>query len=177
MARPFSRQAGRQRSRGQTLVEVALVLPVFLVLLMILFDFGRVVYAMNTINQDAREGVRRGIVSTSSISVFQDRFDEIRAAALTMAPAVPITGANIYGDVGSCSDVDTATGGTPAMLDDDDASAFCFYPNGLTNADPATPPKVVVHIRVTVGLITPIISNIVGDGITLDAQAEQLIQS
>jgi Flp pilus assembly protein TadG len=167
MARPFSRRAGRPRTRGQALVEVALVLPIFLLLLMTLFDFGRVIYAQNTINQDAREGVRKGIVSTGDLkttALFTARFADIRAAALTMAPAVPITGALIFGADGAC------TGAVP--LDSAPNADKCFYPDGVTS----TTATVVVRIHVRVNFITPIISNILG-GIDLWATAQQLIQS
>ena len=48
----------RSRWRGQALVEFALVLPIFLLILMTLLDFGRVIYAQHTINQDAAGGAR-----------------------------------------------------------------------------------------------------------------------
>ena len=57
--------------RGQTLVEFALILPVFVLLLVGIFDFGRAVYAFNTINQAAREGARLAIVD-QTISHIQD---------------------------------------------------------------------------------------------------------
>ena len=44
MSRRRSRGPAR-RSKGQSLVEFALVLPVLLVLLMGVFDFGRAIYA------------------------------------------------------------------------------------------------------------------------------------
>ena len=37
-----------------------MVLPIFLLILMGLLDFGRVIYAQHTINQDAAEGARVG---------------------------------------------------------------------------------------------------------------------
>ena len=52
----------RSERRGQTLVEFALILPVFLLLLMGIFDFGRAVYAYNTISNAARQAVRLAIV-------------------------------------------------------------------------------------------------------------------
>ena len=176
MARPFSRRAGHERTRGQALVEVALVLPIFLLLLMTMFDFGRVIYAQHTITQDAREAVRRAIVSTDTLTtpaLFTARFAEIRAAARVMAPAVPITDASIFGAAGACS----AASGTPAMPNDPTVAGSCFYPNGVNNATLTTPAKVVVRIQVIVPLITPIISNILGGGITVSATAEQLVQS
>lgn len=51
-----------QDDRGQALVEFALILPIFLLLLIGLFDFGRAIYAFNTINQAAREAARLAIV-------------------------------------------------------------------------------------------------------------------
>ena len=167
MARPFSRRAGRPRTRGQAIVEVALVLPIFLLLLMVLFDFGRVIYAQNTINQDAREGVRRGMVSTSGLSgaAWTTRYAAIRAAARTMAPAVPIADKDIFGAPGACA----------GTLPPDAApnAATCFYPTGVLLATSTC----VVNISVRVDFITPIISNILGGGITLTAKAEQIIQS
>jgi Flp pilus assembly protein TadG len=48
--------------RGQALVEFALILPIFILLLVGLFDFGRAIYAFNTINQAARVAARLAIV-------------------------------------------------------------------------------------------------------------------
>jgi hypothetical protein len=56
--------AGRRRPRtpGQSLVEFALVLPVFFLLLFGLIDMGRYVYLNSTLSQAAREGARVGAV-------------------------------------------------------------------------------------------------------------------
>ena len=48
----------RQRSRGQALVEFALVLPIFLMLLMAVFDLGRAIYMYNGVAEAARELAR-----------------------------------------------------------------------------------------------------------------------
>jgi hypothetical protein len=53
----------RPRGRGQSLVEFALVLPIFAILLFGIIDFGRYVYTANAINNGAREGARSGSVS------------------------------------------------------------------------------------------------------------------
>ncbi len=52
----------RKERRGQTLVEMALILPIFLLILMGIFDFGRAVYAYNTVANAARQAVRLAIV-------------------------------------------------------------------------------------------------------------------
>ncbi|MFD9704934.1 TadE/TadG family type IV pilus assembly protein [Lentzea sp. NPDC059081] len=46
------------RDRGATAVEVALLMPILLVLVMGIVDFGRALHAQITLTQAAREGVR-----------------------------------------------------------------------------------------------------------------------
>jgi Flp pilus assembly protein TadG len=52
----------RRRRPGQSLVEFALILPVLLLIFMGIVDFGRVIYAYNSVSNAAREGARIGIV-------------------------------------------------------------------------------------------------------------------
>ncbi len=52
----------RRGSRGQSVVEFALVLPIFLMLTVGVIDLGRGVYYYNTLANVAREGARFGIV-------------------------------------------------------------------------------------------------------------------
>ncbi len=55
----------KRRSRGQALVEFALVIPIFLLMLFGLIDIGRLVYLNATLSQAAREGARVGSVEAS----------------------------------------------------------------------------------------------------------------
>ena len=48
----------RHRATGQSLVEFALVIPIFLLILFGLIDMGRAVYSNNTVGQAAREAAR-----------------------------------------------------------------------------------------------------------------------
>ena len=48
----------RQRTRGQALVEFALALPIFLMLMMAVFDLGRGIYMYNGVAEAARELAR-----------------------------------------------------------------------------------------------------------------------
>lgn len=52
----------RRRARGQSLVEFALILPIFLLMIMGVVDFGRAIYAYNAVSNAAREGARLLIV-------------------------------------------------------------------------------------------------------------------
>ena len=47
---------------GQSLVEFALVLPLFFLLMMGLFDIGRAIFYYSTLNTAVREGTRYAIV-------------------------------------------------------------------------------------------------------------------
>jgi hypothetical protein len=57
----------RGPSRGQTLVEFALVIPVFLLILFGLIDLGRFVVTDHILSQAAREGARLAAVQASWI--------------------------------------------------------------------------------------------------------------
>ena len=59
----FQRRRRGSRGRGQALVEFALVIPLFLLLLVAIFDLGRAVFAYNTLSNAAREGARIAIVN------------------------------------------------------------------------------------------------------------------
>ncbi len=58
----------RRASRGQALVETALVLPLFLALLLGVVDLGRAVWATTSLNSAAREAARFAIVHGGSAS-------------------------------------------------------------------------------------------------------------
>ena len=56
----------RRVAPGQSLAEFALVVPIFLVILLAVFDLGRVVWANNSLANAAREAARFAIVHGGS---------------------------------------------------------------------------------------------------------------
>jgi len=54
--------------KGQELVEFALILPILLVLLLGVIEFGRLIFIYNTIANAAREGARYAIVDPANAS-------------------------------------------------------------------------------------------------------------
>ena len=52
----------RDKPRGQAMVEFALIFPIFILLLVGMFDLGRVVWVNNTLATAAREAARYAIV-------------------------------------------------------------------------------------------------------------------
>jgi Flp pilus assembly protein TadG len=69
----LKRLAGRPRKGedGQSLVEFALVLPIFLLVLFAIVDFGMAFHAWITVTNSAREGARIGSVHAPSASIEQ----------------------------------------------------------------------------------------------------------
>jgi Flp pilus assembly protein TadG len=82
--------AASRRSRGQGLVEFALVFPVFILLLMGLFDVGRLVFAYNTLSNASRDGARVAIYD-QSISGGVYRAEQEAADQATMLGLDPAT--------------------------------------------------------------------------------------
>jgi Flp pilus assembly protein TadG len=105
MARTERSSAARRPASGQALVEIAFTLPMFLLLLMILVDFGRVIYAQNAISQNAHAATRFGSVSAPQTDT------AIRGRARLVPPGAPLPDSAITGE-----------GGT-------------FYPDGVDEGD------------------------------------------
>jgi Flp pilus assembly protein TadG len=59
---------GGQKPRGQAMVEFALVIPVFILLMVGIFDLGRVIWVNDTLNTAAREAARYAIIHGGSES-------------------------------------------------------------------------------------------------------------
>jgi len=72
---------------GQSVVEFALVLPIFLLLVMGLIQFGAIFNGQITVTSAAREGARLGVVGTPNPEV-RDRLIE-HTAALFLQPLTP----------------------------------------------------------------------------------------
>jgi Flp pilus assembly protein TadG len=126
-------------SRGQALVEFALVLVVASSLLLTLFDLGHIVFIQNAIIQGAREGARLGSVEASFTAA---KYAAIRSAVIAEAPAAGVVADDISGDAPACPDSGDADVVSPTT---------CFYPEGPTGS------TVVVNVRVTLPTVSPVI--------------------
>lgn len=131
--------ARRLADGGQALVEFALVLPVLLLLFFALLDFGRAVYAYNTIANSARSAGRVAIVDQTTTKV--------KDAAIAQAVALGASGS----DVTVCYKTASST------------QQDCAAPG--TQACP-TPVQIgclaLVTVRYQFTGITPVISTLIG---------------
>jgi hypothetical protein len=58
----------RRTPRGQSMVEIAILLPLLLLILMMILDLGRAVYYYSVIHNAAREGARFGVVNYHNVT-------------------------------------------------------------------------------------------------------------
>jgi len=89
-------------NRGQALVEFALVLMLFLVLVFGITEFGRYLYLKNTATQGARAGARVAAVTTNwaqKAAIFSAATSLIHGATAVIEPpydsTTPSTGASV----------------------------------------------------------------------------------
>lgn len=134
-----------RKSRGQTLVEFAIVLPLFVLILAGIFDFGRAIYGYHTLLNASREAAREAVVDQT--------LSHIQARAVDHAVALGITA----GDV----DVDYRRASTP------DAVGSCNANLGLPQIAGCI---AVVRLEYTYDAAVPLISALVGQ-ITLAGES------
>jgi len=136
--------------RGQGLVEFALVFPVFVLLLLGIFDLGRAVYAYNTIGDAAREGARVAIVNqieTSPDCVLDRPIQDL---------------ANPHWSIKACA----IRWGNALDLQDANVTVSYAAPPGITlTCSPTVSVGCIATVTVTYDWhpITPIIGGLVGD--------------
>ncbi len=67
----------RRSQRGQTLVEFALILPILILILFGILEFGRIFYSYISITNAVREGARIGVVGAEDDEIIA----KVKAAA------------------------------------------------------------------------------------------------
>jgi hypothetical protein len=145
----------RNRTAGQALVETALVMPIFLMLLMGIVDLGRAVWATTSLASAAREATRFAIVhggsAYSSCPVGPPGLD---SPTVTASPACP------YPSPSKQSIVDAAR--TAAIAGGSNVSVSVCYGDGCsgntdvpTTGNNARGQTVTVVVSSTVNLVVP----------------------
>lgn len=78
-------------SRGQAIVELALVLPLVLLILFSIMEFGRAYQAYVTVNYLAREGARQGAVGATATEIETLTKDRARTGGLDQTLVAVVT--------------------------------------------------------------------------------------
>jgi Flp pilus assembly protein TadG len=152
-------------SRGQALVEFALIVPIFILLLIGVFDVGRLVFASNDASHAARDAARFASVSPvdcdSIFYVVQHQSQLGAGVSVTVTyRAAPSFSSQNPGWSNVCPAYNPAT-----PYDNDPA----------TGTMSATATKIGGEIRVSVSnplsLATPVISTLLGGAITVNGSS------
>jgi hypothetical protein len=174
----------RDRSRGQALVEFALILPIFIMLLVGMFDLGHVVWANDSLATAAREGARFAVVHGGSNRTtcpqgplpanFEGAVDSATLCGFTPSSVIPsvdsregirAAATRWLNGVGGTTTISVCYGNVTSCSGDVDAP-------GATNVDGT---KVTVTVTSTVGLAAP---SLLGLGpITLSGTATMLVNN
>ena len=141
---------------GQSLAEFALVLPIFVLIVMALFDLGRGVFIYNGLTNAAREAVRLAIVNQDKTLVAKRAQDMAFGTQITNSPAALV---NFYRDEPNTDNVEANP-----RCDNSDASHAI-----------AVGCIAVVKAQANWQAITPIIGDLVGP-INLEARSELAIE-
>jgi Flp pilus assembly protein TadG len=136
-----SKRCGDGKTKGQALVEFALVLPILLLFIFGIIDAGRLIYTFNTVANSARDGARVAIVNQSTTGT--DTCDTTSATAWAKGCSI-LSGTNLGL---TTTDVDVI------YRDPTDTSA-CTVPTIGCIA--------VVTVRGQFQALTPIIGQIIG---------------
>ena len=80
----------RDSERGQTLVEFGLLIPIVMLMMVGLFDLGRVVFINNSLSDGARDGARHASTDPRDAGYCAQRRDAVRSATRGQ-PLTPYT--------------------------------------------------------------------------------------
>lgn len=100
--RQAPRATGRRQERGQSTVELAFAFPVFILLVIGMVEYGRVMMLQHTITNAAREGARIAAFSGSDTNTVQTAVNNylstaglnISSARMTISGAKAASGGN-----------------------------------------------------------------------------------
>ena len=134
----------REISRGQSLVEFALILPVFLLFLVIAVDFGRLFYTYIQLNNIAREGAAYAAanptVDNATLTTIALRESNVQAqrgegAITATATCAPVACASALGGTGAGNRVTVGVSETFSFFT---PLIGAFWPGGLRIGSAAT---------------------------------------
>jgi TadE-like protein len=162
----------RATPRGQSMVEFALIFPIFILLLVGMFDLGRVVWVNNTLATASREAARFAVVhgAKSACPVGPPAAGTQIPAASTSCP-YPAPSRQAIKDVAQRWAAGTSSNVTVHVCYG--AVTTCVSDTDLAGATDARGTQVIVTVTSVVGLSIP---SLVGfTGFSLDASSTMLV--
>jgi Flp pilus assembly protein TadG len=164
-------EVGKQKSRGQSMVEMALVLPIIMVLLMGAVDFGFVLYAHVQVAAAAGEGARAGSLTLFAPGVNNPgladhdahRMRQVKAAVVRAMGRLSTTSPSFAVNVNSSTPDDVRVTYDPSI------------PSPSTN-DTRTGNQMIVEVRYRQRLFFSFLPGMAGDYFQVSSRARFRIQ-
>ncbi len=187
--------SARRAQSGQALVEFALVIPVFFLALVGIFDVGRMVYTNSALSQAAREGARLAATEAAWVGVTAPSCVSSASAIGPGNPGAhvcPATVANLRAHVGEAVNRMAVSLGTlsavhiscneGSSLDPAPSGDWTDQPGGLGNGCQTLAGTAVgtdgdlisVRVEYTYSPVTPIIGSLIGS-VPLSGSATMVI--
>lgn len=94
----------RKGEKGQSLLEFAMVAPIFFLVLFAIIDFGMAFHAWITVTNSAREGARLGVVRATAVDIEA----RVREAAGNLGDDLSVSVTNAEGAPGESVVVDVS---------------------------------------------------------------------
>lgn len=178
----LKRTASKRVTRGQGLVEFALVMPIFFMLVAGIIDLGWMVYNYSQLYNGLREALRYGSVSGYSAIPQYQQCDGIRTKLMTMA---------IHSGIRADQITIVYDDGRPVDESEAHKIAFCatnatnitFYNNyipiGAVSAQPRTQiftgDRIVIYANVNIRFLTPVFGALFPNGLPIQIDASRTI--
>jgi len=89
----------KKSQRGQSIVEFALVLPIFLLIMLGLVEFGRLWMTVNVLTGAAREGARAAAVHGAGSSEARTAAQNVLSGGNVSGATITVVGPNASGEV------------------------------------------------------------------------------
>ncbi|HVH64985.1 MAG TPA: TadE/TadG family type IV pilus assembly protein [Candidatus Acidoferrum sp.] len=150
-----------RRHSGQSMIEFALLAPVFFLLLLGTMDLGRGVYIYNTISDAAREGTRAAIPYDSPLPT--------NAQVVTAVQSKLGGGFGLQTDPCSGGPVTAACPATPTQPN----TGFIWYSSGIGTYGRN---KVTVKVSYLFQPWVPIVRDAAGNGVVISAESTMVTE-
>jgi len=166
------RITGRKRTPAQGLAEFALILPILLLLVCGIVDFGWMVFNYSQLYNGLREGLRYGSVTGYTGTAQYKQCDTIRKRIMDQANMSGVKASDItitYDNGDPAKGIGNCPAGGPVSITGIRASDPC-PPSDFCNGD-----RVVVDVTVSVQFLTPVIRPFLPGGMTFQLKAARTI--
>lgn len=157
------------RNRGQSLVELAISLPMLLMLILGVIDLGRAFYYREQVGNAARQAMR-----LASSPTYQSTGDAVCASGGTASAPLPPPSSSPILTIANAAALENSSTGSPAGSSLSGATItviwHCRGGSAVTNStnqgvtDPSDPRSDAIEVRVTypMTILTPLVSQMIG---------------